>query len=340
MSATRVALANSTNSPRSSSRPASTRFISKPSSRKSAPTCTVSLANVNANDLCVSFGSISSSPSSPSPTHLIPFPSLPAECSDTVISQPDRTCLLLLRSSSETHLQPRRRASPVPHVAQQRRKRVTARLSDPSPSTSPEPCSGAEPLCQPPRKRPRLQNSAKPAKRVSPTHSSDLRCMAFIQRCVAGGVLKRQAAAQARRTERSAQPTFLETQDKLLAGRLRTRLLAQGLKEADFIDLDCELQPDFPMDVDEPHRCSGLSVDMDIDVERHDSLGPTLIPSSLPRRSAPPDLDCLLSVSQLVAVLHMRHHARKPSRPNSSPESRGTLAEIPRRPSPLSKSTL
>lgn len=214
----RVAFANSTNSSNS------IRFLPKLGSRKSAPTCTISLANVS-SDLCINI------PSSPPATSLIPFPS----SSDISISQPDHTCLSLLRSPSDSLLRP---------GSQERRKRSTARpLQPPTPETT----------NQPPRKRPRLQKSGKSRKH---TFSSDLRFLAMVQRSVASGVMERQAGGRSPPPEQS-----LEMQDRLLASRLRSHLLDKGLKEADVVDLD-DL-----MDVDGKMNSPSVAVDMDIDVE-------------------------------------------------------------------------
>ncbi|KAG5654018.1 hypothetical protein H0H81_008328 [Sphagnurus paluster] len=328
MSTPRVAFANSTNIPRSNSRPTSTRFVSKLGSRKSAPTCTVSLANVNANDLCANLGSISSSPST-TPTNLIPFPSSSTESSTTTISQPDRTCLLLLRSSPETDSQ----LNIVIFPAQERRKRATARLPQGFPLGTSDQGLGAEPQSQPPRKRPRLQKSAKATKRTSPASSAEARFLAMVQRSVAGGVLERRAA----HSSSNSTDTF-ETQDKLLASRLRSRLLTQGLKETDLVDLDREVQPSSRMDVDvETQPSSVTSVDMDIDVEcppRLDLPTPSILLSSPPRRPVPPNPDSRLSTRKLVALLMLRHQCRRPTRPAS--ERRDPSKAIPRKSSPLS----
>ncbi|KAF8061842.1 hypothetical protein FPV67DRAFT_1510657 [Lyophyllum atratum] len=337
MSSLRVAFANSTNSPRSSSRPASNRLISKLSSRKSAPTCTISLASVSANDSCINLASIPFPSSSTPATNLVPFPSTPLDCLDAAISQPDRTCLRLLRSSPETPSQPRTRATTALHG----RKRSTARLLQPATTMAPEQCSSAEPSCQRPRKRPRLQGSAKTIKRTSPINSSDLRFQAIVQRSVAGGVLERGAAAQSKVVP-SSQSTSLETQDVLLASRLRSRLLAQGLREADLINLDSQPH-EASMDVDaEQHPSSIASADMDIDVEipmGRASPAPRSILSSPPRPSVLLDLDCTLGTEQLVAALILRHQARKPSRSTAGLREKGMPMEILRRPSPLATST-
>ncbi|GLB35693.1 hypothetical protein LshimejAT787_0212580 [Lyophyllum shimeji] len=207
------------------------------------------------------------------------------ECSDPAISQPDRTCLQLLRSSSGNNSQPGARASPVRHAAQERRKRSTACLLPP---VVLERCSGGELICQPPRKRPRLQGAVKTPKRISPIDSSDLRFLAMVQRSVAGGVLERGAAGRSKPEPFSE--SSLEAQDILLASRLRSRLLAQGVKLVDLLDVGSE-PPWGAMDVDpEPDIPPVDPVDMDIDVEspeRRPLSAETSIPSSPPRRSGP-----------------------------------------------------
>lgn len=321
MSGPRVAFANSTNLPRSS-RPSP---FSKLSSRKSPPTCTVSLANISTNDIPISLSSLPfTSPSFPS-QNLIPFPSSSVDAAGSSSSQPNRSCLQLLRSSSG--VQPRNRAYSIQNPSQERRKRSTTRLLQPAILNASQQSSAPE---QPPRKRPRLQKSSPDkATKPAPFHSSDLKTFAMVQRSIAEQVLmRRQASAGAS----SSQAAVLDNQDRLLVNRLRTRLIAQGIKETELVDLESELDTDL-MDVDRGNHLSTSidSVDMDIDEEvtvRSDSL---LSSSSSPRRSPPLAPDCVMSPPQLVAALILRNHTRKPTRFSASPERT-------RKPSPLAKS--
>ncbi|KAG6899907.1 hypothetical protein C0993_005486 [Termitomyces sp. T159_Od127] len=325
MSGPRVAFANSTNIPRSS-RPSLAPF-SKLNSRKSAPTCTVSLANISTNDFPVSLSSLPSASSSFPSQNLIPFPSSSVDAVGSTISQPNRSCLQLLRSSSVAPSQPRTRASSIQNPSQERRKRSTTRLLQPATINASQQRTAPE---QPPRKRPRLQKPS-PVKttKPSPIHSSDLKTLAIVQRSVAERVLMRR---QTRAGGSSSQAVLFDNQDRLLASRLRIRLIAQGMKETELVDLESELDTDM-MDVDRGNHLSTSidSVDMDIDVEvtvRSDSLL-----SSSPRRSPPLVPDCVISPPQLVAALILRNHTRKPSRFSASPERT-------KKPSPLAKSAL
>ncbi|KAG6887447.1 hypothetical protein C0992_012216 [Termitomyces sp. T32_za158] len=322
MSGPRVAFANSTNLPRSS-RPSLAPF-SKLSSRKSAPTCTVSLANISTNDISISLSLLPSTSSSSPLQNSIPFPSSSVDAVGSTISRPNRSCLQLLRSSS---LQPRTRASSIQSSSQERRKRSTTRLPQPVTLKASQQCPAPE---QPPRKRPRLQKpSPDKATKPSPIHSSDLKALAIVQRSVAERVLMRR---QTRAGGSSSQPAVFDNQDRLLASRLRIRLIAQGMKEIELVDLESELDTDL-MDVDRGNHLSTSidSVDMDIDVEV--TVRSDTIVSSSPRRSPPLARDCVITPPQLVAALILRNHTRKPSRFSASPERT-------RKPSPLAKSAL
>ncbi|KAH0584692.1 hypothetical protein H2248_010219 [Termitomyces sp. 'cryptogamus'] len=325
MSGPRVAFANSTNIPRSS-RP-SLASLSKLSSRKSAPTCTVSLANVSTNDFPISLSSFSPTNSSFPSQNLIPFPSSSSvDGIGSTISQSNRSCLQLLRSSSVIPLPPRTRAGSIKNSSQERRKRPTAPLLQPASLNSPQLCPAPE---QPPRKRPRLQKPCSDkATKSSPINSSDLRTLAIVQRCVAEGVLMRRQA----RTTLSSQAAVFDNQDILLASRLRSRLISQGIKATDLVDLKSELETNL-MDVDRGVLLSTSidSVDMDIDVEATVRSGSIL--SSPPRRSSFLAPDCVIRPPQLVAALTLRNHTRKPSRFSAS-------SERTRKPSPLVNSAL
>ncbi|RDB19270.1 hypothetical protein Hypma_013516 [Hypsizygus marmoreus] len=332
MSGPRVALANSTNSSRSNLHPTSNRFISKLSSRKSPPTCTVSLANVNANGLsCINISSPSSS--TLSTTNLIPFPSSPTDAADTLISQSDRTCLDLLRSSPDAPSPPRIRASAVVGITQERRKRATLRLIQPAIRSRASDCrSKTELPCQPPRKRPRLHRTPKCS---SFSNSSDLRFLALVQRSIAGGVLKRlEEGSWSEDTERS----ILEMQDRLLASRLRAHLLARGFKEKDVVDLDSEVSAeDSAMDIDSDlEHTPFVSADMDVDVEtlsihNHSSISS---PGSR-RRSLSPLPDSPLSPTHLVAALIFRNGARRGVSSTLSSARSGIASKRIRSSSPL-----
>ncbi|KAG6860640.1 hypothetical protein C0995_009120 [Termitomyces sp. Mi166 len=324
MSGPRVAFANSTNIPRSS-RP-SLASLSKLSSRKSAPTCTVSLANVSTNDILISLSSLPPTSSSFPSQNLIPFPSSPVDGVGSTISKPNRSCLQLLRSSSAAPLQPRIRAGSIQNPSQERRKRSTACPLRPATLNPSQPCSAPEP----PRKRPRLQKPC-PDKttKLPPINSSDLRTLAIVQRCVAEGVLMRR---QAQMTGLSSKAAVFDNQDRLLATRLRSRLLSQGIKAKQLVDLASELDTDM-MDVDGKTQMSTSidSVEMDIDVEA--TVRSESILSSPPRRSPPMAPDRVTSPPQLVATLILQNHTPKSSRFSAS-------SERTRKPSPLAHSTL
>ncbi|KAG6854275.1 hypothetical protein C0991_008519 [Blastosporella zonata] len=326
MSSPRVAFANSTNIPRNSRSPL-TRSLSKSSSRKAAPTCTVSLASVSTNDLHISHTSISCSTSSSLSQNLIPFPSSTVEGTDPTISQSDRSCLLLLRSSCVEQSERRNRALSCISSSQERRKRSTARLLKPTTASTSELGSTAD---QPPRKRPRLHKVA-PAKstKPSPINSSDLKAHAIVQRCVAAGVLERRGAQTG---DMSAYAASFDDQDRLLASHLRLRLVSQGIKTSELFDLEGELDTDM-MNVDGGILLSSptASVNMDVDVEA--PIQPVSILCLPPRRSVPLAPGSVMSPPQLVAALILRNHSRKPSRPSAS-------SEWTRKPSPLAASAI
>ncbi|KAG6829958.1 hypothetical protein H0H87_009618 [Tephrocybe sp. NHM501043] len=259
--------------------------------------------------------------------NIIPFPSSTVETVESTISQPDRSCLLLLRSSPVASPEPRTRASSILSPSQERRKRSTIRLLKPTAPGTSEPCSVPE---QPPRKRPRLQKpAAVKSTKPSPISASDLKAQAIVQRSVAVGVLERMSAQMEGVSLRAA---CFDDQDRLLASHLRSRLIAQGVKASGLVDIESELDADV-MDVDGGILLSSsiASVDMDIDVEA--PIRPVSILSSPPRRSTPLAPDCVLSPSQLVSALILRNHTRKPTRPAAS-------SEWTRKPSPLAASAL
>jgi len=336
MAAPRVLFANTTNKTHSTLRPPSKFHV-----KTSHPTCTISLANVTANSRPITRSSTSMAPLSPV-TNLVPFPCSSEDYADVTITHPDTSSWIrLLPSLPHSESEP---PPPEPMIAplltSERRKRSTARLI-PLHSTQD---STSDILQQPPRKRPRLQKGVKgkgihksSAKRTSSVPTSDLRFIASVQRSIAHGVRERQ------RRQGSQPPSSLtggntatfEALDTLLVGRLRTLLLSRGLKAADLIDLNGDSDGDHKMNVDLDTSIDVLvSTDMDIDLEITPSL-PRLSPPLAPDPTPTPPL---LSPSQLVASLIIRHHTQrnKPSRSSASSERNGGVSrETPRRPSPL-----
>jgi len=335
----RILFADTTNSPRSTPRPPSKFHV-----KKSRPTCTVSLANVTANDRPISSSSTSTVPfTSLSPvTNLVPFPCSSSDYSDVTVTHPDSSiCIRLLPSSPHSECEsfpPEPMATPP--LTSERRKRSTARLLRPHLlRPTQDPTSDAPQ--QPPRKRPRLQKGAKgkgsksSAKRTSSIPTSDLRFMASVQRSIAYGVRERQQrqGSPPPPTGEENTETF-EALDTLLVSRLRTLLLSRGLKPADLIDLNGDDEMNVDLDT-----CPDVS-DMDIDLET--------TPDPCPPRSSPPPRPLSapgptppLSPSQLVASLIIRHQTQrtKPSRPSASSEREGGVSRgKTRRPSPLAHS--
>ena len=342
MSAPRILFANTTNSTRSTP-----RLPSKFNVKKAHPTCTVSLANVTAEDR----PNTTRSPTPMAPfmavTNLVPFPCSSADHSVVTIIHPDTSSCIRLPPSlphSESESSPPGSMT-APHLTPERRKRSTTRLLRPL-SLHPTQDSTSDTLQQPPRKRPRLQKGVKgkgtpksPAKRTSSVPSSDLRFMASVQRSIAYGVKERQhrqGSLPLPLTEGNTD-TF-EALDILLVGRLRTLLFSCGLKPADLIDLngDDEMNVDLDTSMDIP-----VSTDMDIDLEITPGLcRPRSSPPPRPL-SAPGPTPPLLTPSQLVASLIIRHHTQrnKSSRSSASSEREGGISRgKPRRPSPLARS--
>ena len=344
MSSPRILFANTTNSPRSTPRP-----LSKFHVKKSHPTCIISLANVTANTRPVTRSSASRVPFMPllPVTNLIPFPCLSDDYTDATIIHPDTSSgIRLLPSSpySEPESFPSEPMTALP-MTPGGRKRSTTRLIRPL-SLHPTQDSTSDALQQPPRKRPRLQKGVKgkgthksSAKRIPSVPTSDLRFMASVQRSIAYGVRGKQQRQVSPPSTEGDTDTFVAL-DILLVGRLRTLLLSHGLKPVDLIDLngDDEMDVDLNISMDVP-----VSTDMDIDLE-------TTPDSCLPRSSPPPSppstlgptpAPSLLSPSQLVASLIIRHHTQrnKPSRSPTSSEREGGISRgKPRRSSPLAHS--
>ncbi|KAF9463427.1 hypothetical protein BDZ94DRAFT_1297829 [Collybia nuda] len=312
MSLSRVCFVDSTNTPRArkASRPTSSRLFPKLNSRKSPPTCTISLASANATDLCMNISSASYSLPATSVTSIIPFPSA---STDFPISKPEATCLGLLRPSPGSPSQTRTRASSI-QMPQERRKRSTARLSEPVELVKES--DGGQNSTQPPRKRARLNKGSKSSGRVC-WNAPELRFVALVQRSVACGVNTPRVACRSR----SEQLISFEAQDRLLASRLRSRLLKQGVKRDDVVDLDDTTNLDV-MDVDDEAKSLPLSsVNMDIDVEPPAKF----TPSSPPRPKSPVSIRTV-SPAELVAALIMRR---------GSVSARSVPSEWKRKPSPL-----
>ena len=357
MLASRVAFVDSTNSWNSRSFHHS-RPVFPPklplSSRKSAPTCTVSLASAgsssssnpsaSADDLRISI----SIDVSPSATSAIPFPSSTSDV--PLISQPDPTCLL------------RSQPLPTPSAC---RKRLCQPIYVPQSAAASNSPQASD---QPPRKRPRLLKSAKikkslqanagtgkrKVKGASCPSTPELRFMAVLQRSVARGVLERKVRVGS--DSRLQWNMALEAEDRHLACRLRTYLLEQGFRNCDVIDVDLGhgndgMDVDIEMEVDvgdSPEPLAAVSVDMDIDVEPQEKrflsskpseskstrCAPYRSPSPPPPSASPPTL----SPSQLVASLIMRHRSRIAVRPNgpSSEHSDGVSTKT-RMVSPLAR---
>lgn len=121
--------------------------------------------------------------------------------------------------------------------------------------------------------------------------------MALVQRSVAYGVNAPKVACRSR----SEQVTSFEAQDRLLASRLRSRLLKQGVRRDEVVDLD-NLTDLEMMDVDDEAKHTPLnSVDMDIDVEPPANFTPSSPP--LPKSSIS---NLTVSPAKLVAALIMR----------------------------------
>ena len=327
MSSPRILFANTTNSPRSTPRPPSKFHVNK-----SHPVCTISLANVTANNRPATRSSTSMVPSTPL-TNLVPFPCSSGDYTDApIIHHPDTSSCIRIHPSSESESSPPEPMT-APPMTSERRKRTTARLLHPL-SLHPTQDSPSDTLQQPPRKRPRLQKRVKgkgsksSVKRTPSIPTSDLRFMASVQRSIAHGVRERRLRRGSPPPTGENTDTF-DALDILLVERLRTLLLSSGLKTTDLIDLNGGNHGDDKMNVD-------LDTSMDIDLE---------ITPGLPRSSPPPASDTIptppLPPSQLVASLIIRHHTQrnKPSRSSGSSERNGGVSRgKPRRPSPLAHS--
>jgi hypothetical protein len=174
--------------------------------------------------------------------------------------------------------------------------------------------------------------------------------MAKLQRSVACGVIERQEAGPLRAVERSAreQAIAFESQDRLLACRLRSYLISQGLRDSDVVDFDSTPYSaavdlsDTTMDVDVGVGHSPLvSVDMDIDVEPSANSSPSSSRNSSPGRSPSPSPGSTLTHPKLVAALIMRHkdrvHDRSDGCSRPSSERNSTPLGWKRLPSPLSR---
>ena len=274
-------------------------------SRKSSPTLTISLANVNASCMNTCKDIVSSSPSSLDFPHqsqhinIIPFPS-----SSESVSESDSLALLRsnhsIASSSTRSYQFRPRTS----QAENRRRRSNVRIS------------------QLIVHHPSIMNPAatkKLTRRSSKRLLADLRFLSIMQRSMERNLVERGVYFLGPEPNRADEfddgrnmKMSWEAQDRLLVRRLREYLINQGYQGDDLptpTSTPAAESNDIDMDVDAEHH-SPLLLDAESMVSQSDCSSLASLPSISSFPSTPPGLPNrvrTLSMSQLVAALIFRH---------------------------------